>query len=254
MTLFSGEHRSYVMRRLHSLTGVVPVGVFLIQHLWINAKALQGQRVYDDAVGEIRHLPYLFALEVLGIYLPLAFHALYGVALTMQGRPNVGRYPYPKNWSYTLQRVSGMVAFAFIVYHLWEFRIQVALGKMTADDYFPALCENLSSTTGAGIPLVAIAYLCGVGAAAYHFANGLYGFCFSWGITGSRQATRLASAVFGVLGIVLFVLGANTVLYFATGSRLDFSLEQGSGYASSAKVTCRETDSDSAATGGTAIR
>jgi hypothetical protein len=73
--------------------------------------------------------------------------------------------------------------------------------------------------------LNAVIYLVGIAAAVFHLTNGLYGFCFSWGITLSRRATRLASAAFGLFGLALFVLGANTVIYFATGSRLLLSVD-----------------------------
>jgi hypothetical protein len=52
-----------------------------------------------------------------------------------------------------------------------------------------------------------------------HFANGLWGFSFSWGLCVSRRSQRLFAATFAALGAVVFVLGANTVLYFATGAR-----------------------------------
>jgi succinate dehydrogenase / fumarate reductase, cytochrome b subunit len=63
-------------------------------------------------------------------------------------------------------------------------------------------------------------YIVGIAASVFHLANGLWGFCFSWGITVSRRAQRSAATVFGLLGLVLFLLGANTAIYFATGSEL----------------------------------
>jgi hypothetical protein len=107
---------------------------------------------------------------------------------------------------------------------------------MDRHDFFTELCAELSSVTPLGIPVVAVAYLIGIAAAAYHFSNGLHGFCFSWGITGSRRASRLASGAFGVLGVALFLLGANTVVYFATGSRIVLS----PGSADSAPVSCEQ--------------
>ena len=228
-----------MLRRLHSLSGVFPVGVFVVLHFMINAKALQGRQVFDETVSRLTATPYLLVLEVFGIWLPLSFHALYGIKLGFEGRPNVGRYPYSRNWAYTLQRLTGLLAFAFIAYHLWQFRIQVLLGRIDQTDLFPELCARLSATTAGGIPLYAIVYLVGIAAAVFHLTNGLYGFCFSWGITLSRRATRLASAAFGVVGLCLFVLGANTVIYFATGSRLLLSVE-GHPHAGAPPVSCEK--------------
>jgi succinate dehydrogenase/fumarate reductase cytochrome b subunit (b558 family) len=223
--LLSRERRPFLWRKLHSLTGIVPVGVFLLVHLWTNAKALQGQRAFDEAVAELGHLPYLVLIEILGIGLPLLIHAVLGVMIVLEMRSSPRRYPFSRHYMYLAQRLSGIVALAFIAYHLWQLRIQVALGTMDKADFFPELCSSLSATVGPGIPLMAIVYLLGVAASVFHFANGLYGFCFGWGITVSRRAARMATALFGLVGVILFVLGANTVVYFATGTRLTFSTQ-----------------------------
>jgi succinate dehydrogenase / fumarate reductase cytochrome b subunit len=197
---------------------VFPVGVFLVSHLWTNAKALSGQPGFDEAVRDINHMPLLPFIEVFGIFLPLAFHAGYGVKLALAGRPNVGRYPFSRNWLYTLQRVTGLLAFAFIAWHLWEFRIAKLIGKMSIDAFYPTLAEHLSSTT-AGVPLVAIAYLVGIAASTFHFANGLATFAFGWGVCVSRRSQRVLGAFLAVGGFVVFLIGADTALFFATGSR-----------------------------------
>ncbi len=236
--LSSRDRRAFLYRKLHSLTGVVPVGFYLVLHLWTNAKAMQGQQVFDDAVRDISHMPYLLAFEALGIWIPILFHGLYGIKLMLEGRPNNQRYPYSRNWMYTLQRVTGILAFAFIAYHFWELRVQVELGRMEKADFFPHLCATLSATTKSGIPVMAILYLIGVAACVFHFANGLYGFCFSWGITVSRRATRIGAVVFGLFGIALFVMAANTVIFFATGSRLVLATDNHTG--GPPPVTCRD--------------
>ncbi len=210
--------RAFVLRRLHALTGVFPVGVFLVSHLWTNAKGLQGQASFDHAVREINQLPLLPLIEIFGIFLPLGFHAIYGVKLSLEGRPNVVRYPFSRNWLYTLQRATGLIAFAFILYHLWEFRIAKLLGRMSSDAFYPTLSANLSSTQG-GVPVVALVYLVGITASVVHFANGLFTVAFSWGLCISRRSQRLFFAASGAIGLVVFGLGASTAIYFATGVR-----------------------------------
>jgi succinate dehydrogenase/fumarate reductase cytochrome b subunit (b558 family) len=214
----TASHKAFLLRRLHSLSGVFPVGVFLVEHLWTNAKAMAGQAAFDRAVREIHHIPLLPLIEIFGIFLPLAFHALYGVKLALDGRPNVVKYPYSRNWLYTMQRVTGLAAFAFIGWHLWEFRIARLLGRMTPDAFYPTLVSHLSSTMN-GVPVMAAVYLTGVAASVLHFANGLWAFSFSWGLCVSRRSQRLFAAAFATLGVLVFVMGANTVLYFATGTR-----------------------------------
>jgi succinate dehydrogenase/fumarate reductase cytochrome b subunit (b558 family) len=207
-----------LLRRLHSLSGVFPVGVFLVSHLWTNAKGLAGQAAFDGAVSDINHLPLLPLLEIFGIFLPLGFHAIYGVKLALEGRPNVGTYPYSRNWLYTLQRATGFIAFAFIGWHLWEFRIAKLLGRMSPEAFYPTLSAHLSSTAH-GVPVIALVYLVGIAASVAHFANGLFTFSFSWGLCVSRRSQKIFLAVFGVVGLLVFVLGANTALFFATGAK-----------------------------------
>jgi succinate dehydrogenase / fumarate reductase cytochrome b subunit len=210
--------RSFLLRRLHSLSGIFPVGVFLVTHLFTNAKALKGQASFDHAVEEINHLPLLPLLEIFGIFLPLAFHALYGVKLALEGRPNVGRYPYSRNVLYALQRATGLLAFAFIAWHLWEFRVPKLLGWMSSDAFYPTLESRLSSTYG-GFPVLAAVYLAGIAASVFHFSNGLFTFCFAWGICVTRRSQQLFATAFALLGVLVFVMGAQTTLYFATGAQ-----------------------------------
>ncbi|MEB2312661.1 MAG: succinate dehydrogenase cytochrome b558 subunit [Sorangiineae bacterium] len=244
-SLSSRDRRAFVLRKLHSLTGVIPVGIYLSLHIFTNAKAMEGAQAYDEAVAGLARWPYWSVVEVVGLYLPLAFHALYGVKLTLEARPNNRRYPFSRNWMYTLQRVTGLLALGFIAYHLWHLRAQVGLGTMERADYFPRLCATLSSTTASGIPVAAIAYLIGVAACVFHFANGLHGFCFSWGITVSRRAARSTALVFGLFGVALFAVAASTIIYFATGSRL--VLAPGAASGAPPPITCRDLTAGSLA-------
>ncbi len=221
-SFFDKNRRAFLLRKLHSLSGVVPVGGFLVFHLWENARALDGQNQFDEMVEGINHMPYLWALEGGLILLPLAFHAIYGVKLALESKPNVGRYSFTRNWMYTLQRVTGLLAFAFIGYHLYELWFQKVTGKLAPDQFYTTLCATMASTVGP-VPVVALVYILGIAASVFHFANGLWGFCFSWGITVSRRAQRMAATVFGIIGLIVFFLGANTAIYFATGARFAFT-------------------------------
>lgn len=217
--LFARERRRFLLRKLHSLSGVVPLGLFLIVHLYTNARALAGEDSFQHAVGELNSMPYLLLIEIGAILLPLLFHAGYGIVLAFEGKPNVGRYHGNRNWMYTAQRVTGILAFAFIGWHLYQFWIQKMAGKMAPEQFYGALCEKLSTPIG-GVPLTALGYVFGIAACCFHFANGLWGFCASWGITPTRRSQRISATIFGIAGAILFFLGANTAIYFATGSKI----------------------------------
>lgn len=217
-SFFDKSRRPFLMRKIHSLTGVAPVGAYMVFHLWENSKALQGQHEYDEMVKGITKMPYLPLLEAT-ILLPLLFHAVYGVKLALEGRPNVRHYTYSRNWMYTLQRTTGILAFLFIGFHLYEYWWQKVLGKLAHDQFYTELCARMSSSIGP-VPVTALIYVFGIAACVFHFVNGLWGFCFSWGITVSRRSQRAAALVLGLAGIAIFLLGANTAIYFATGARL----------------------------------
>jgi succinate dehydrogenase/fumarate reductase cytochrome b subunit (b558 family) len=216
--LFDKSHRPYLLRKLHSLSGVLPVGGFMCFHLWENARALQGQQQFDEAVSGINHMPFLPVLEWSLILGPLLFHALYGVKLAFESKPNVRAYTYSRNWMYTLQRGAGLIAFAFILFHLYEYWGQKLTGKLATEQFYPALCQRMGYAIGP-VPVIGLIYAVGIAACVFHFANGLWGFCFSWGITVSRRSQQLAAVVCGAIGLAVLVLGLTTVAYFATGSR-----------------------------------
>lgn len=208
-SLSSSGRWYFLVRRLHSLTGVVPVGVFLVEHLWTNARAVYGREAFNRAVGEIQSMPLLGYIELFGIVLPLAFHAVYGLFITAQGSVNVHRYGYTRNWLYVLQRLSGVVTLVFVGVHLWQYRIAKMLGRLSWWDFYHRLSVDLNR------PLVFALYVTGVTATVFHFANGVWLFGNTWGITQSAQSMRRSAWVCGLLGLVLWALGMNTLLHFS---------------------------------------
>lgn len=207
----------FILRKLHSLSGVVPLGGFLAMHLWTNASAFGGQGPFDDAVQHIQDIPALWALELFGIALPLAFHAAYGIAVAREGESNLSRYTTGANFRYVMQRATGVVALLFIALHLYELRVQKLLYGMSHRSFYTTLSAHLSATSF-GVPVAALAYLVGIAACAFHLANGLVGFCQSWGLVTSRGGLRRAAYASGALGTALFGLGFLTVFHFTTGT------------------------------------
>jgi hypothetical protein len=97
-------------------------------------------------------MPYLPVIEA-GILLPLLFHAVYGIKLALEGKPNVGATPTRATGCTRSSARAGSSPFAFIAFHLYSYWWQKVAGKMDADQFYPALCADLSSTVG-GVPLV----------------------------------------------------------------------------------------------------
>src|SRR5687768_3929860 len=202
------ERNEFLLRRLHSLSGIVPVGAYMVIHLLTNATVLESWRTYQNAVYQIHSLPVLWVIEWTFIFLPLIFHAVYGIVIVRTGIPNNSSYPYPKNWRYTLQRATGMIAFLFIFWHVLHMH-----GWIHSDAWLNAIRGwggmfapyNATSTAAAAMQatiLVPILYTIGVLSCVFHLANGIWTFGITWGLWTTVAAQRRADYVcigFGVL-------------------------------------------------------
>lgn len=194
------------MRRLHSLLGVIPVGAFVALHIWGNAYAWRGAEAYDAHLDNLRALPYFPLAEVGLIWIPLVFHAFYGVVVTFEARNNLERYPYLRNWHFWFQRVTGLVTLAFIGYHSFSFRLNELLGDPTAS--FDKVATALAD------PAALAFHIVGVVSASYHLANGLWLFGVNWGILVGPRAQRLASRLLMLFFVVLAIIGVNALQAF----------------------------------------
>ena len=199
--LRAGQGTSFFLRRLHSLTGIIPVGAFLFEHILIsNATAISGPDAYARQVSFLANLPLVFFLELFGIWLPILFHGLYGFYIWYRGDGNTIAYPWTGNWMYTLQRWTGGIAFVYIVWHTWTMRFTgVDLHEAVAQS-FPKVANEVHN------PLLLAFYVVGLIAASWHFAYGIWLFSAKWGIvTGERSQERLLNlcvAFFLLLSVV----------------------------------------------------
>ncbi len=217
----------FLLRKLHSLSGVVPIGVFLIEHLLTNSMAFKSPDEFNEKVRWLHGLPYLLLLEIFGIFLPLAFHALYGIRIAMTAEPNTSAYPYMANARYTLQRVTGYIAFVFIIVHLLKFRFAHVVGWgpefiREGNDYFAITREGLLHWRpfGLAVPgaLTLSFYVLGLTASVFHFCNGLWSFCISWGLTVGAKAQRRVGLGAAALGGVLMIWGLMSLYALARPS------------------------------------
>ncbi len=198
--------RKFVLTRLHSLMGILPLGVFLLEHLYSNAIAMLGPQAYDEHVKTLLGIPFVTVIEVLFIGLPLLYHAIYGLYIAFVARNNAISYSYARNWMFALQRASGVITLIFVVYHLWAFRIS-SLVFGTPVNYL-AVQEHLANL---GILLF---YIVGLVAAVFHFTNGLRTGLVTWGITVGPASQRISARITFALFIVLSSVGIATLFAF----------------------------------------
>ncbi len=231
------DRNHFLLRRLHSLAGIVPVGAFLINHLLANSTAFLGPEHFDHHIGIIHSLPWLLAIEIVFIFVPLAFHATYGVIIAWQGKLNQNQYPYMDNWRYTLQRVTAYITFGFILLHLAHFRFAPLFGGQEYGGADPAFFTfTLAGFQHMWLPLWTwvLIYAIGLTAAVFHFCNGIVTFCITWGITVGVAARKKMSVAAGALGLVLLTWGVLSLYAFGqprpagsdSGGRVVVSAEQ----------------------------
>jgi succinate dehydrogenase/fumarate reductase cytochrome b subunit (b558 family) len=206
--------------RLHSATGVLPLVAFFALHLWINARATQGRRPYETWVYALQAVPGRPLLEAALIFVPLIFHGLYGTAIVLGWAEAPPEPLYAHPWSRSMQRATGVVGFLFVAFHVAAIRVPALIGHLAPADFFPKLTDDLSSTTRYGVPAFAMAYLLGLAATSYHLANGLSRFFQRLPMSENPRTRRALSLACTMVGSALFLLGANTVVYFATGASL----------------------------------
>ena len=185
--LRAGQGISFVLRRLHSLTGIVPVGAFLFEHILIsNSTAIgpNGPSAYARQVSFLANLPLVFFLELFGIWIPIVYHALYGFYIWYRGEGNTVSYPWSGNWMYTLQRWTGGIAFIYIVWHTYTMRF-------TGIDLHDHPLASFGKVQGEVMhtPLF-LFYVVGLVAASWHFAYGIWLFSAKWGIVSGDQAQK----------------------------------------------------------------
>ena len=206
------EKHHFLLRRLHSLTGIVPIGVFLLNHLLTNSSMAWGgaalrhpheggmaaggvEYFWDEVKWINEQIPHLLLIEIT-LWLAIGFHSVLGVYYATTGKSNTDRYAYQGNWRYKLQRISGYVGIFYILYHIatlrWGWSWLIPGG--TKWDYLyasstlaAALQGGMDGWTVKGM-LVSAFYFIGVSLLVFHFANGLWTAAITWGVTVSRKA------------------------------------------------------------------
>ena len=202
-----GGSQHFLLRRLHSLTGIV-FGGYLVVHLLINATIAQGGVVYQTQVNKIHDLPFLPVIEWTFIYLPIIFHTIYGIWITLTGQPNVAHYPYAKNWFYTFQRISAIFIVFFMLFHVLSLKYGLFNWVAPAFQFDP---HRALPTVGAHFdsnPFITyVLYPIGILASCYHLANGFWTAGITWGLTISKHAQRRWGLVCTGLFVLTFAAG-----------------------------------------------
>ncbi|MCM2531466.1 succinate dehydrogenase cytochrome b558 subunit [Neobacillus pocheonensis] len=198
-------NRDFISRRVHSLLGVIPIGLFMTIHLVVNHYATGGADSFNKAANFMESLPFLNVLEIVFIFLPLLFHAIYGLYIAFTAKNNASRFGFFRNWMFLLQRITGVITLIFLAWHVWETRIAMAFG--TALNF--QMMHNILSS-----PFMFGFYLVGILSTIFHFSNGLWSFMVSWGITVSPRSQVISTYVTIVIFVLLSIVGIQALVAF----------------------------------------
>jgi succinate dehydrogenase / fumarate reductase, cytochrome b subunit len=201
------------LNRLFSLTGLVPLGAFLLIHVVINATVLWGPMPFEQTASVLHALPALWLVEVLCVFAPLAVHSGVGLWLVLARAQTSSPRPYPPAVRAAV-RATGVAAAAFVALHLFEFRFRDPGLRLDGAELQTLLAADLSSTSH-GLPWHGAAYLVGTACVSFHFVAGVWGVMASAG----RSARRWAGPALGALGALLWMTFVAVVVFHATGVR-----------------------------------
>ena len=197
------SRQSYILDKLHSLSGVIPIGAFLAEHFWSNSYALVSPEKYNQTSLELQGIPWRLIVEIFAIWLPILYHGVYGVYIWWVGKSNLSQHRWMSNWMYFLQRWTGIIAFVFIGWHLWTERF--ATHGMS--DY-AGVAANMQNVW------YALFYVVGVVASSFHLGNGLWNFACKWGIAVTARSQKWAAIFGAAVGIIFTFVGLMIVAGF----------------------------------------
>jgi succinate dehydrogenase / fumarate reductase cytochrome b subunit len=209
--LRAAEGNTFVLRKLHSLLGIVPIGAFLLEHLLSNFEALKGPAAYGAQVKFLNSLPMVRVLEWVFIFLPILYHGLYGVRIWLRGKSNIVYYPWAGNWLYMAQRYTGLIAILYIGQHVYRQRFSGISLPENPGAAFHKVQMELQNPWMLAVYAIAMIAIC------WHFSYGVWLFAAKWGITPGATARKRFGYVCAALGVVLVVVGLASIWAFVGG-------------------------------------
>ena len=199
---------AFWLKRAHSLTGLIPLGGFILEHLYSNSAVVRGPEAYAKVIETLWGMPYILALEIGLVFAPIAFHMLLGLTMTWQGVWNYPQYRDQRNLFFVLQRITGFYLAAFILYHVWTTRFS---GVHEPGGFFPLMKKQMENV------LVCLFYIGAMMSISFHFANGLWLGLVRWGVTVGENAQRWAGRLCVGFGILFFLAWINIILELSKG-------------------------------------
>lgn len=186
-------------KQIMSILGIVPLGAYVVAHLWTNLYSLGGEKLFDARIKETSSSPVFIFLEVFGLGLPILIHAGIGLRIMMKGRPNIKNYRTLRNLKYGLQRLSGLGVLLFLGAHVVKARIMPAM--QGTHETWQGMHEAFSEADTLTV------YALGILGIAYHLGNGVWGAGLTLGLTVTPQAQARMERVSFAFFVLLLAMG-----------------------------------------------
>ncbi len=190
-------------RRAFELAGVIPLLAFVILHM-VDAHRGAGDERGQSSLG----------LEVALVWLPLGFH----VAYALRDAPRRRAPQPPRTRAQKIGAAAAWLSLGFVLLHGWHIRLPLLRGMMTREATQLELVRALSSTSGFGVPLWALAYTLGVAAISLHVSLGTEAFLRAEGMLPAARSTGAVRAVVYGIGVLIFAVGFDAIALLSTGT------------------------------------
>ncbi|WP_164008043.1 succinate dehydrogenase [Pyxidicoccus trucidator] len=192
--------------RLGSFLAVVPLSIWVVNHLWDNLSAFNGAAAWETSVTSYSN-PFAQAFTLIIVLLPLLMHTGWGIVRLFSFKPNNVSYSNYGNLKYLVQRISAVGVLFFLGAHIW-----LAFLHPRLVEGHPEPFSDIAREMHHHMPTL-IVYLLGTLGTAYHLANGLQSFAMSWGIFASDRSMRRFEPV--VIGLFLLLTAMSWAVIYA---------------------------------------
>lgn len=192
--------------RLGSFLAVVPLSIWVFNHIWDNLAAFSGAAAWQEAVTGYAN-PFAQGITFIIVLLPLLLHTGWGLLRLFDFRPNNLRYNNYGNLKYIVQRLSAVGVLFFLGAHIWLAFLQPRLLEGHPEPF-----SDIAREMHHHLPTL-IVYLLGTLGTSYHLANGLQGFAMSWGLLASERSMRRFEPV--AIGLFLLLTAMSWAVIYA---------------------------------------
>ena len=215
-----------VFKRIHSLTGIIFIGGFVIFH-YINNSLAKNPKILNKFTKKMHEFPLLPIIEIFGIYLPLILHIIIGLILLRTSKINYN-LKYETNYSFIVQRTTAYVILFTLLFHLITIRfneylpdfIKKALSIPPKRDYtFQKVNIWFKSPLK---PIGLLIYKLFTLSVAYHLSNGLWTSAITWGLAKTYEKQKKLRNLSNLVFLFLSLWGLLIIHFYSQNYDLNY--------------------------------